>query len=152
LRTLVQLSLDKGKGKRMKKLLAISLFVLVSAAAYAGTPATDLTGQWTITGINNGSPATILISDDNGNLSGTYTTGSKETCSIDGVRLEENLAIHLSCAKSDAEFSGSFANGIVSGTYTDYDMATGDPHFTSKFSMKRNAPSLTQAALHQASN
>jgi hypothetical protein len=136
----------------MNKLLAVSLFALVSAGAYAAAPATDLTGQWTINWINQGSSATISLSDDNGNLSGTYTTESKTTCSLDGVRLEENLAIHLRCAESDAEFSGSFANGIVSGTYADYDMATGEPHFTGKFSMRRNAPAFTEAALHPKNN
>jgi len=133
----------------MKKLLVMSLFALVSAGAYAATPTTDLTGKWTISWIKNGSPARISLSDDNGNLSGTYTAESKETCSIDGVRLEEDLTIHLRCAKSDTDFSGSVANGFVNGTYTDYDMATGDPHFTGKFRMERSAPSLTQAALHQ---
>jgi hypothetical protein len=136
----------------MKTILVMALFALVSAEAYAATPTTDLTGKWTITWIKNGSPARISLSDDNGNLSGTYTTESKETCSIDGVRLEENLSIHLRCAKSDTDFSGSFANGIVSGTYTDSDMASGDPHFTGKFRMERNTPSPTQAALHQGNN
>lgn len=136
----------------MKKLLVLALFALVSAGAYAATPTTDLTGKWTISWIKNGSPARVSLSDDNGNLSGTYTAEGKETCSIDGVRLEENLSIHLRCAKSDTDFDGSFANGMVSGTYTDYDMATGDPHFTGKFRMERNTPTLTQAALHQGSN
>jgi hypothetical protein len=132
----------------MKKLLAISLFALVSAGAYAAAPATDLTGKWTIALTKNGSPPRISLSDDNGSLSGTYTAESEGTCSVDGVRLEENFSIHLRCAKSDVDFSGSFANGIVSGTYTDYDMATGDPYFTGKFRMERSTPSLTQAALH----
>jgi hypothetical protein len=145
---LVDLRLTK-KGKAMKKLLLLSLFALVSAGAYAATPTADLTGKWTISWIKNGSSARISLSDDNGNLSGTYTSEGKETCSIDGVRLEENLTIHLRCAKSDTDFGGSFANGIVSGTYTDYDMATGNPQLTGKFTMERNTPSLTQAALHQ---
>jgi hypothetical protein len=132
----------------MKKLLAVALFALISAGAYAATPTTDLTGKWTITW-NNGSPARVSLSDDNGNLSGTYTAEGKGTCSIDGVRLEEKFAIHVRCPKSDTDFGGSFANGIVSGTYTDYDMATGNPHFTGKFRMEQSAPSLTQAALHQ---
>ncbi|HTC46865.1 MAG TPA: hypothetical protein VK722_06065 [Candidatus Aquilonibacter sp.] len=136
----------------MKKFLAISLFALVSAGAYAATPTTDLTGKWTITWNKNGSPAKVSISDDNGNLSGTYTAESKETCSIDGVRLEEKLSIHLRCSQSDTDFDGSVANGTVSGAYTGYDMATGDPSVTGKFRMERSTPFLTQAALHQGNN
>lgn len=137
----------------MKKVLAMSLFALVSAGAYAATkPTTDLTGKWTITWNKNGSPARISLSDDNGNLSGTYAAEGKQTCSIDGVRLEEKLSIHLRCRKLDTDFGGSVANGVVSGTYTDYDMATGNPHFTGKFRMERSIPSLTDAALHQGNN
>jgi hypothetical protein len=147
----VNLRLTK-KGKAMKKLLVTSLFVLVAAGAYAATPTSDLTGKRTITWIKDGSPATISLSDDNGNLSGTYTAESKETCSLDGVRMEENLSIHLRCANSDTDFGGSFADGIASGTYSDYDMATGNPHSTGKFRMERNTPTLTQAVLRQGNN
>jgi hypothetical protein len=136
----------------MKKLLAVSLFALVSAGAYAATPTADLTGQWTVIWNKNGSPAKISLEDDNGNLSGTYTSENKQTCSVNGVRLEENFAIHLRCANSDTDFDGSFTDGMVSGNYTDYDMETGDPAVTGKFRMERNAPSVTQASLHQESN
>jgi hypothetical protein len=136
----------------MKKLLALSLFALVSAGAYAATPTTNVTGKWTITWIKNGSPASVSLNDDNGNLSGTYAAESKGTCSIDGVRLEEKLSIHVRCPKSDTDFGGSVASGIVSGTYTDYDMKTGDPAGTGKFRMERNTPSLSEAALHQGRN
>jgi hypothetical protein len=133
----------------MKKLLALSLFALVSAGAYAATPTTNLNGKWTITWIKNGSSASISLNDDNGNLSGTYTAESRGGCSVDGVRLEENLSIHVRCPKSDSDFDGSLANGIVRGTYTDYNMETGDPSSTAKFRMERSTPLLTQATLHQ---
>jgi len=148
----IKIKIKKKKGKTMKKLLAVLLFALVCAGAYAATPTADLTGKWTITWMKDGSPAGISLGDDNGNLSGTYTTESKESCSIDGVRLEEKLTIHVRCGKSDTDFTGSFASGVVRGTYTGYDMATGDPQFAGKFRMERNTPSLTQAALHQGNN
>ena len=131
----------------MKRLLALSLLGLASAA-YAAPPTTNLSGKWTITWVKEGSPARIALDDDNGNLSGTYSAEGKGTCSADGVRLGQEVSIHLHCPKSDADINASLANGVVSGTYTDY-IATGEPASTAKFRMERSTPALTQASIHQ---
>jgi hypothetical protein len=107
----------------MKAVGTLVLFALLLGAALAQD--SDLAGSWEITWLAGGKPNTVTLTDNKGDVSGTYVSDDGAACSASGTDLNGKVSLHVECAKWDIWMNGRLVDGAVNGDYTAYGNSTG---------------------------